>query len=1174
MWDVLVRTPRGSNNPRKLSMLLATFFVACFGYIFLTSQSVNAVDDTKWDGDNIVYAGNTYTPTSSDTELPVDIPEGSTVYNFIDTSKTPNIVNFIYFSAGTDNPKSAKEATYIQYTLNPPPDVYTNPTGEKKIPLTPSEPTTTNKDDGTLGSSCTISGIGWVVCPIMNGVAEGMDFIYERIRGFLSVQPLSFSNDNPVYRIWVYSRDLANVAFIIGFLVIIYSYLVGGGFSGYEIRKIIPRLVIAAVLINVSYVICATAVDISNIAGYGVNQLFENVRDNVLAGSSTSGSINWTSVTTWVLAGGTGAVAGGVVLNGAIGGAAGGLWFMLAPFLLGAALLVMVTFLILAARQAIIVIAIGIAPLAFAAYILPNTEKWFERWRSLFVTMLLMFPAFGAVFGGAELAGEVIIRTAAANGSIEQVILGLGVMVAPLAITPLLLKLGGGVMNRIGGIVNNQQKGLYDRYKNYNKERLGDHVAKNNARNAEMRANGGFSKRQFMRRRAAYDYSKKSYRENQRKSDEEAAQNSWHTQSGRWGYDNSGQRGQRSRFGTSQDGFGNLDTYKRDNQLNHNQTEAHHEEHWQQLLQRDPTRRGVLTNTRLSEGRGKVMSGAMEAQDERTFQTALNTNAGYAGLRAMKVQTSVDSGAADIHKATMEAAGKLALSNAVQTSAVLQTQKIRATIDTGMADIQDAALDARAKLALSNTVQASGALQANKIQTAVDTGIAAVQDASVDARGKLALSNTVNNDRALRTMKVDTFATEKQAETIDNTLQRNAEANWNYISRTNDNLQELRLREVQATDKAKKVEEQWNSLVENIAAKGSEAPNLAAGVGSIADSIKSTRQDIQMEGFVQESAKRVAQANMSTELKTNATLRAYGGGVGGQEASNRIYAKARADIVKATLDDITASRSVLTEYSLNELINLHQNHNTRDGQPASDAMIDAAMQEILLAKGNNWAFQKTKDYIASRGMHYDETTNKYYEDAARTIEITDQTEIERRRDEQQLFVDSVKNSKLAIKSLSGTDRGDLETGTFTMSSSGAIHRDIRDQKINATRLAETDIDELMRMVQVLRDDGVRGSLSPDQRQGLIDQIAFATDPNNPQISGRIAQREKEMMGVIAQYLGNATPMTDAQKWAIESVTQTPVPTRFVPGQPYKKSAAFSGSAADEPYGPDGRIVRR
>ncbi len=1073
-------------------MLLATFFVACFGYIAMVAPTAYAAPDATWDGDNISYQSNTYAPAPSDLTPPSDIQAGSAIYQYVDKSKTPNLVYFIYFSPTTDNPKSAKEATYIRYTLNPP-NRYINPTGKKTITVAPAEePATPSTDDGALSSSCTIDGIGWIVCPLMNGISEGMDFIYERIQGFLSVQPITTSVDNPIYRIWVVSRDLANIAFIIGFMVIIYSYLVGGGFSGYEIRKIMPRLVLAAVLINVSYIICAAAVDISNIAGHGVNQLFENVRDTALPGSSTSADLNWTSVTAWVLAGGTGAVAGALFLPGAVGGAAG-LWLMLATFLFGAALVVMVTFLILAARQAIIIVLIAIAPLAFAAYILPNTEKWFEKWRSLFFTMLVMFPAFGAVFGGAQLAGEVIIRTAT---GIEQIILGLGVMVAPLAITPLLLKLGGGVLNRIGGIINNRQKGMYDRVKNHNEERRQQHIARHNALNAERRANGDFGGRRFnprtmVRRRAATNYARKNYRDEQKKQDEEAAGNYWHRQTGRWGYDNhfehdnfAERTNARNRIGIRQDGFGNLDTYKRHNGALHDNTEAQHEEHWQNRLNgaAGAADRAMLTDTRMSQGRAKVISGALEAQDELTLQAALNTNPGYAGLRAMKVQTSVDTGVADIHKAAME------------------------------------------------------------------------------ATGKLALSNTVNADRALRQMKVETYETEKRSETIDNTLKKNAEAHWDYVSRTDAGTQELRLREVQATDKAKLVQEQWNSLVENIAAKGAAAPNVAVQSAGIANSIMGTRQETQIEAYVQDSAKRKAQETMSGMLKSDATLRVRAGGVGEQAAANRIYAKAKKDVVSAYLEDVENSRSVLSEYSLAELIKLHQEGLDRDGKNVkkNDALRDAAMREIVLAKGNNWAFQRTKDYISLQGMVYDEDENAYYEpvrDAQGFVmkdadgkelkgtEIRNQDEIDRRRDVQQLFVDSAKNSKLKIASLSGTDRGNMEVGTFFVESQEAIVRDIRDKKINASRLAGTDVDELMRMIQVLRNDEVRGRLKPTARTSLIKTIEFAL--TDPQVRANIGDREAELMQVISNYASDMRDVIPPEdKTAYESYANTKAPTVY------------------------------
>ena len=649
-------------------MLLATFFVALFGYMLATAPTAAAAPAT-WADDNLAYEGNTYSPVDSNTNFPSEVEASPAIYRYVDRSQDPKLVYFIYFADGVTDPKSEKEATYVRYTLNPP-NRYINETDKQTIDLTPST-TTPDTSDDTLTNECTVEGIGWIVCPIMHGVAEGMDLVYKGIRSFLTVQPISTSIDNPIYRIWTYSRDLANIAFVIGFMVIIYSYLVGGGFNGYEIRKILPRLVIAAVLINISYLLCAVAVDISNIAGYGVNGLFESVRDEVLTGSSTAAGVNWTSVTAWVLAGGTGAAVGAIVLPGAIG-AAGGMWFILAPFLLGAALLVMVTFIILAARQAIIIVLIAIAPLAFAAFILPNTEKWFEKWRSVFFTMLIMFPAFGAVFGAAQLAGELIIRTAT---TIEQIILGLGVMVAPLAITPLLLKLGGGVLNRFGGIVNNPRKGIYDRYKNYNKDRLAEYVAKQNAANANLVAAGGsFKRRQFVRRQAARSYAKNSFRDEQKKQDEESAANAWHRQTGRYGYDNHQERdSERTWYGTRANGYGSLDRYKRRNALQHDYTDKHHEEHWQSYLQSAAGvgDRQMLTDTRVMDNRAKIRSGAMEAQDERTFQTALNTDSAYANLRNMKVQTSVDSGVAELQKAAVEAAGQQQFRQTVEASRAL-----------------------------------------------------------------------------------------------------------------------------------------------------------------------------------------------------------------------------------------------------------------------------------------------------------------------------------------------------------------------------------------------------------------------------------------------------------------------------------------------------------------------
>ena len=85
--------------------------------------------------------------------------------------------------------------------------------------------------------------------------------------------------------------------------------------------------------------------------------------------------------------------------------------------------------------------------------------------------MLVFFPAFAVIFGGAQLAGIIIIQNATgANGGIMQ-ILGMVVQVIPLALTPIILKLSGGVLGKFAGFVNDKNKGLYDRSKNWSKDR-------------------------------------------------------------------------------------------------------------------------------------------------------------------------------------------------------------------------------------------------------------------------------------------------------------------------------------------------------------------------------------------------------------------------------------------------------------------------------------------------------------------------------------------------------------------------------------------------------------------------------------------------------------------------------------------------------------------------------
>jgi hypothetical protein len=475
MERVWSTTRRGFSVRSILTFVLTVFITALLWVTFGSHTLTHAADPTaSWKGETILYNGHQYfSGGDAQTGDSIGLPQGTHYYFYTpsDTSQTnattpPTTQKafVIYFASGTSPPKetSATLATY-DYSSS---KVFSNQTDKKTITVTP-------QGNESSYSSCTVQGIGWIICPITTFLADGMDNIFNIVKGFLVVQPANTTNThNDLYVAWNIMRGIANIAFIIVFMIIIYSQLTNAGVSNYGLKKLLPRLIIAAVLVNLSYLICAIALDISNILGYSLQDIFNNIRQNTFNINNNtwadSTSMGWSAVTAFVLSGG--AATAGIIF--ATGGTIAGAVYLLVPVLLGLIVTILVVLLILAARQAIIIILIVIAPLAFVAYLLPNTEQWFKKWRELFMTMLIFFPAFSLAFGGSQLAGGLIIQNAT---SITGVIFGMAVQVAPLVITPLLLRLSGGLLGKIAGVINNPKKGLLDRTKAWSGDRAAEH---------------------------------------------------------------------------------------------------------------------------------------------------------------------------------------------------------------------------------------------------------------------------------------------------------------------------------------------------------------------------------------------------------------------------------------------------------------------------------------------------------------------------------------------------------------------------------------------------------------------------------------------------------------------------------------------------------------------------
>ena len=441
---------------RWFVLLIAGMLVGIFLNALTHSTSVYAVD-AEWSGHNLTYNKEKYTKVSDDKKIKqFNLPDNSLVY--VNEDKNKKETKVIYFPSNEIS--SLSSATYAVYSFTPP-NTYEQ-TSNSTISIEP-------PSENSTGTSCDVQGIGWIICPLSNWLADGIDYMYSALQEFLKTKPLETTNQNSgIYLAWVIMRNISNVAFIVAFLVIIYSQLTSVGISNYGVKKMLPRLIIAAVLVNLSFTICAILLDLSNIAGYAFQDAFMGIKNTISTVGENTSTWTWSEVISTALSNGALAVGAGYAVSLAL---TTELLPMLVPAATLAGLTLLFILLIMAARQALIIILIIVSPLAFVCYLLPGTEKWFKKWRDSFLTMLVFFPAFAVVFGGAQLAGIIIIQNASGpNGAIMH-ILGMLVQIIPLAITPLIMKFSGGVLGKFAGFVNDKNKGLYDRSKNWSKDR-------------------------------------------------------------------------------------------------------------------------------------------------------------------------------------------------------------------------------------------------------------------------------------------------------------------------------------------------------------------------------------------------------------------------------------------------------------------------------------------------------------------------------------------------------------------------------------------------------------------------------------------------------------------------------------------------------------------------------
>lgn len=242
-------------------------------------------------------------------------------------------------------------------------------------------------------------------------------------------------------------------------------------FSAYTVKKVLPRLILAVVAINLSYYIVIIAIDITNLIGDGIIELMlkpfgnmgwspGNLSSAIMGIGLAIGAffafraiIRQASKTKAQRVGG---LQGFKNLSKGAGAALG--HFMLAV-VVPIVLIVLAILITLAIRLGLMVALALASPLAFAAFVLPGTEKWFKKWMELFGVTLMIYPIVMAMIALGRVMTYIFGNTTGNTiGGLTGVMAVISQFI-PLAMIPFSFKLAGGALAGIGNFMTGHAGG-------------------------------------------------------------------------------------------------------------------------------------------------------------------------------------------------------------------------------------------------------------------------------------------------------------------------------------------------------------------------------------------------------------------------------------------------------------------------------------------------------------------------------------------------------------------------------------------------------------------------------------------------------------------------------------------------------------------------------------------
>jgi hypothetical protein len=303
----------------------------------------------------------------------------------------------------------------------------------------------------------------FITCPLLDGINNtvgaliGGDEQQSTARqgllvDFLKLPPINSGDTGSVLSQVVGNVvNIANIFYILIFIILIFASSIPFlNLDSYTIKKTLPKFIAAVILTQFSIQICGIIVDFFNLLGLAIPNIIFGLVDQVSLplGTGVAGVGAQVGTSIAVVAG-AGALVGVVAFAPVI-------IIILAIMALVAALTAVFYIMV---RFFLLYVMIIISPLAFAAWVLPGTEKFFKQWWTNFIKLNAMFVTIMGLLSISILLSLIFRSLGSEGGNTVTTLLSGVIPIIALILVPKTLKwttqgmnaLAAGALNAVGG---------------------------------------------------------------------------------------------------------------------------------------------------------------------------------------------------------------------------------------------------------------------------------------------------------------------------------------------------------------------------------------------------------------------------------------------------------------------------------------------------------------------------------------------------------------------------------------------------------------------------------------------------------------------------------------------------------------------------------------------------